>query len=222
MSRFASIIIDFDSTLIQVESLEELASLALERSPDRDERVRAITELTNQAMSGTLRFDEALKRRIPLLEATRDDLERLTSVLRGKLTPSFERNAAWFRQESARLYVVSGGFKEFIAPVLEPFGFLASHLYANTFVFDEAGKIIGADWENPLSQEDGKTLLLESLALPRPRLIIGDGFSDYQLRASGACDQFFALVENVRRAGVVAGADRVLASFDEVVAERDF
>jgi D-3-phosphoglycerate dehydrogenase len=222
MSRFASIIIDFDSTLIQVESLEELAAISLAHSPRREERLGAITELTNQAMSGTLRFDEALKRRISLLEATRNDLRVLVEVLRGKLTPSFERNAAWFRRESPRLYVVSGGFKEFIAPALEPFGFQQNHIYANTFVFDDNGAIIGADENNPLSQEDGKSLLLETLALPRPRLIIGDGFSDYQLRASGACDQFFALVENVHRAPVAERADRVLASFDEIVQEDYF
>lgn len=218
MQHFSTIIIDFDSTLVQVESLEDLASLALTDAPDRMERLQAITDLTNQAMTGALRFDEALARRIPLLGARREHLTALVAVLQQKYTPSLLRNEAWFRANSDRLYVVSGGFREFIVPVMEPLGFKPEHIFANTFLFDVEGNITGADSANFLAQDDGKTKLLASLNLPRPRLIIGDGFSDYQLRASGECEEFYVLTENVHRAQVVALADRTLTSFDEICA----
>ncbi len=218
MQHFATIIIDFDSTLVQVESLEDLAALALADAPDRSERIEAIADLTNQAMTGTLGFDEALEQRIPLLGARREHLSALVEVLKQKYTPSLLRNAAWFRANRERLYVVSGGFREFIAPVMEPLGFKPENVFANTFIFDDDGNITSADTTNYLSQEDGKTKLLKHLNLPRPRLIIGDGFSDYQLRASGECEAFYVLTENIHRPEVVKRADRVLASFDELLA----
>ncbi|MCU0425870.1 MAG: HAD-IB family phosphatase [Candidatus Kapabacteria bacterium] len=219
MQDFSTIIIDFDSTLVQVESLEDLAAIALADAPDRAERVQAITDLTNQAMSGALRFDEALARRIPLLGARKEHISALVQVLNGKITPSLLQNLTWFQANRERLYVVSGGFREFIVPVMEPLGFKPEHIFANTFLFDEQGNITGADQTNFLSQEDGKTALLKHLNLPRPRLIIGDGFSDYQLRASGECEAFYVLTENVHRLKVVECADRVLTSFDALLQE---
>ncbi len=218
MHHFATIIIDFDSTLVQVESLEDLAAIALADAPDRQERIEAITELTNQAMAGTLPFDEALSRRMPLLGANREHLSELVRVLKGKYTPSLLRHKDWFQSNSERLYVVSGGFREFIVPVMEPIGFKPEHIFANNFLFDDAGNIVGADADNILSQDDGKTKLLKRLNLPSPRLIIGDGFSDYQLRASGECSAFYVLTENIHRPQVVERADRILSSFDDILA----
>lgn len=219
MQKFATIIIDFDSTLVQVESLEDLAAIALAGADDRTERIEAIADLTNQAMIGTMGFDEALARRIPLLGARREHLIELVEVLKQKYTPSLLRNEAWFRANTSRLFVVSGGFREFIVPVMEPLGFKPEHIFANTFLFDDAGNITGADPTNFLAQDDGKTALLRHLNdhLPCPRLIIGDGFSDYQLRASGECEQFYVLTENIHRAEVVKHADRILTSFDDVL-----
>ena len=218
MQHFATIIIDFDSTLVQVESLEDLAAIALADAHDRQERIQAISDLTNQAMAGTLPFDEALSRRMPLLGANREHLLDLVQVLQGKYTPSLLRNKSWFQANTERLYVVSGGFREFIVPVMEPLGFKSEHIFANNFVFDDTGNIVGADMKNILSQDDGKTKLLKQLDLPTPRLIIGDGFSDYQLRASGECAAFYVLTENIHRPQVVERADRILSSFDDILA----
>lgn len=215
-TRFASIIIDFDSTIVQVESLEDLASIALSDCSDREERVRAIADLTNQAMAGTLRFDEALARRLPLLSAKREHLSVLVDILTNKITPSLIQQEGFIRANAERIYVVSGGFKEFIVPVVERLGFKASNVFANEFTFDEHGNITGADTNNFLAHDDGKTKLLRYLDLPRPRVIIGDGFSDYQLKASGEAEQFFVLTENVVRENVVAKADVILKNFDDI------
>ena len=54
------------------------------------------------------------------------------------------------------MLIVSGGFKEFITPVVTEYFIKKENIYANTFVFDENDNIIGYDRENPLSQEGGK------------------------------------------------------------------
>jgi D-3-phosphoglycerate dehydrogenase / 2-oxoglutarate reductase len=213
MPHFSSIIIDFDSTIVQVESLEDLASIALRGRGDCEERVRAITDLTNQAMAGLLRFDEALAQRVPLLGARREHIDELVEVLAKKITPSLLSQTDFIRANADSIYVVSGGFKEFILPVVEKLGFKPENVFANDFVFDTDGNIIGANSDNFLAHEDGKTKLLRQLQLSRPRVIIGDGFSDYQLKASGEAEAFFVITENVYRENVVPHADQILPHF---------
>jgi D-3-phosphoglycerate dehydrogenase / 2-oxoglutarate reductase len=215
--HFETIIIDFDSTIVQVESLEDLAAIALADCDDMKERVEAIAAITNEAMDGKIGFREALARRVPLLCAQQRHLDELVRILQKKITPSLLENRDWFHANSDRLYVVSGGFREFILPVVLPLGFREDHVFANTFTVDESGMITGADSTNFLSQDDGKTLLLRALNLPKPRLIVGDGYSDYQLKASGEADTFYVLTENVQRESVIRLADRVLPTFDELV-----
>ena len=87
MHHFATIIIDFDSTLVQVESLEDLAAIALADAPNHQERIETITELTNQAMAGTLPFDEAF------LEANREHLSELVQGIERQMHPSLSYGA---------------------------------------------------------------------------------------------------------------------------------
>jgi D-3-phosphoglycerate dehydrogenase len=223
LQRFQTILIDFDSTLVTSESLEDLARISLADQADRDERVRRITELTEAAMEGQMSFTESLQQRIPLLAAHTRDLATLVEELRTKITPSVQRNQAWFAANSERIFVVSGGFKEFIIPVVEPLGIKPNHVYANEFTTNADGLITGADTRNPLAFENGKPTLVRALVeqgVMRPPLcIIGDGYSDYQLKESGVAETFFAHIENVHRERVASLADEVISSFDELCNE---
>src|SRR5690606_17157020 len=114
-----------------------------------------------------------------------------------------------------QVLIVSGGFKEFITPVVTPYHIKKANIYANTFVFDVDGNIIGYDTENPLSQENGKVKLLKQMPLKGEIYGIGDGHSDFQLKESGMIKKFFAYTENIERKTVAAKADHVAPSFDE-------
>jgi D-3-phosphoglycerate dehydrogenase len=46
--------------------------------------------------------------------------------------------------------------------------------------------------------------------------MIGDGFTDYEVRAKGAAAEFWAFTQHVVRPSVVERADRVLVSFEEI------
>ena len=63
------IIIYFDSTFSRVEGLDELAVIALENHPQKDEIVAKITQITHLGMEGKMSFESALKERISLLPA---------------------------------------------------------------------------------------------------------------------------------------------------------
>ena len=154
-------IIDFDSTFTQVEALDELARISLMNHPDREKIYRKIENLTNAAMEGKMSFRESLTGRVQLLEADRTHLKTLVSLLKKKVSSSFSRNKTFFKKHSDSVLIVSGGFKEFITPVVLPYHIHKENIYANTFVFDENGKIIGYDENNPLSSEGGKVKLLK-------------------------------------------------------------
>src|SRR5690606_10372001 len=117
--------------------------------------------------------------------------------------------------------IVSGGFKEFIVPVVSPYHIKPENVYANTFVFDEQGNIVGYDESNPLSEEGGKVKLLRQLQLPGKIYGIGDGYSDFQLKESGLIERFCALTENIERKSVSEKADHVTPSFDEFLYVND-
>ena len=99
------------------------------------------------------------------------------------------------------MLIVSGGFKEFITPVVTEYFIRKENIYANTFVFDENDNIVGYDRENPLSQEGGKVKLLRQMNLQGEIFGIGDGYSDFQLKESGLIKKFFAFPDFCRRQG---------------------
>ncbi|WP_158825250.1 HAD-IB family phosphatase [Mucilaginibacter lacusdianchii] len=208
-------IIDFDSTFTQVEALDELARISLKDHPDREKIYKQIEDFTNASMEGRLSFADSLEGRVKLLQANREHLHLLVKHLRKKVSPSFLRNSVFFKEHADDVLIVSGGFKEFITPVVTEYYINKENIYANTFKFDEEGNIIGYDRDNPLSQEGGKVKLLKELNLQGDIYGIGDGYSDFQLKESGMIKKFFAFTENIERKSVVEKADYVTPSLDE-------
>lgn len=208
-------IIDFDSTIIQTEGLEELAAISLKGSPQKEKILEKIKETTTAGMEGKITFRESLKRRLKLLKANQDHIQLLNKILIKKISPSFLRNKQFIKTEKDRIYILSGGFKEFVWPVVEKFGIAPSHVLANTFKYNKKGDISGFDYKNPLSQNDGKVLAVKKLKLPGEIIVIGDSFTDLQLKRLGVAKLFVAFTENVNRQIAVKNADQVVKSFDE-------
>lgn len=208
-------IIDFDSTLTQVEALEELAAISLENNPKRTEILDRIKELTALGMEGKIPITQSLRQRITLLQANKKHFELLINVLKKKITPSFLRNKSFFQDNCENVFIISSGFKEFIAPVAKELNILEKNIFANTFIFDEEGNIIGFDEINILAKENGKTEQLRSLKLTGEIYVVGDGYTDYQMKESGLATKFFAFTENVERKIVVQKADYVVRNFEE-------
>ena len=197
-------IIDFDSTFTKVEGLDELANIALAGSANREKIVQQIRNLTEQGMNGEITFSEALTKRIALLKANRSDIDKLVDFLYTQVSESFQRNEKFLREYADNILIISGGFKEFIVPIVTSMGIKEANVYANTFVFDAEGNITGVDENNVLAHEKGKVKLLGSLNLDGDIYAIGDVYTDYELRSSGLANRFYAFTENVEREKVTA------------------
>jgi D-3-phosphoglycerate dehydrogenase len=208
-------VIDFDSTFTKVEAFDVLADISLQDHPEREERKNKIVAITNQGMDGSISFRESLEQRLHLLAPSQHHLPALITRLKGSVSESFKRNKEFFQKYADNIYIVSNGFREFIEPIVTEFGIKPENILANEFRFDSDGKVIGFDTENPLSANGGKVTQLQKLNLEGDIYVIGDGYTDYEIKQAGLANKFFAFTENVARENVKSKADHVTPSLDE-------
>ncbi|APU66986.1 MAG: phosphoglycerate dehydrogenase [Bacteroidota bacterium] len=208
-------VIDFDSTFTQVEALDVLGEISLEGHPEKEQRLQKLVDLTNQGMGGQLAFRDSLSQRLELLDANRKHLQPLIENLRQKVSVSFVRNEDFFKEYRDRIYIVSNGFKEFIVPIVQELGVKPENVFANTFEFDENGDVTGFDHDNVLSSNNGKVEQLKRLDLKGDVYVIGDGYTDYEIKAAGLANKFYAFTENVSRENILENADHITPSLDE-------
>jgi len=210
-------IIDFDSTFTKVEALDLLGEISLSDSRQRTERLQKIKEITDHGMDGGMSFRDSLTKRLKLLEARKEHLVELVALLKARISKSFHRNEEFFREHADNIYILSNGFKEFVVPIVTQYGVKADHVYANSFKFDHQGRIVGFDEDNILSRNNGKARQIERLKLKGEVSVIGDGYTDYEIKEAGLAHKFYAFTENVTREKVLKKADHVAPSLDEVL-----
>ena len=211
------LILDFDSTIITEETLDELAKISLCDDPDKIEKINLITSITEKAMNGEIHFMDALNERIKILKAKQAHLDLLKNQLHKKLSPSFKNVEKYIKENANNIYIVSGGFTDLIYPVIENFGITKDHIFANIFTFDEMGVINGVDSSQFLAQKPGKINAVKSLNLDGTVIIIGDGWTDYQVKEAGLAHYFIAYTETVARKAVTQKGDIVATSFHDAV-----
>lgn len=208
-------IIDFDSTFTKVEALDILAEISLKDDQNKSEGIKKIKDVTDKAMSGNLSFRESLTERIRVLKAHRDHLNELIEKLSKQVSKSFHRNGEFISKYKDHIYIVSNGFKDFIVPIVEKYGIHPENVYANEFKYGSSGQIIGFDDDNLLSKNDGKPNQIRKLNLDGEVFVLGDGYTDYEIKKAGLAHKFYAFTENVRRESVLAEADHEAPSLDD-------
>lgn len=208
-------IIDFDSTFIKGETLDLLATICLKDSPNKQEIIKKIRNLTALGMEGKIPFSQSLEKRLQLIKPNKVHINKLISYLKKNISPSIARNKVFFKQYKEHIYIISGGFRECIIPLTQSFEIHPSHILANSFKFNKNGTFAGYDKTNPLAQAKGKIKAVQSLKLVGNVVVVGDGYTDYELKEMGAAKVFVAFTENVMRDVVVGQADQIAPSFDE-------
>ena len=208
-------VIDFDSTFTKVEALDVLGEISLIGRPDRDDVLDQIKTITDRGMAGEISLAQSLELRLNLLNAHRDHLPALIETLMTKVSDSFQRNRVFLAENAEQIFIVSSGFKEFIVPIVTALGIKEEHVFANTFTYDESGNIIGCDCNNPLAMDKGKVKLIRDMKLDGDIYVIGDGYTDYEIREAGLANKFYAFTENVLRPSVVEKADHIAPSLDD-------
>ena len=161
---------DMDSTIVQGETLDELAAFA-----DITDHIAAITA---RAMNGALDFHEALRERVRLLEGLPEDA--LAKTLEGiLLSPGAEVLVQTMKAHGATCVLVSGGFTVFTDAIAKACGFDFHH---GNVLNIEDGLLTGTVAE-PILDRDAKLEFLKHHAGTleiglEDALTIGDGAND--------------------------------------------
>lgn len=211
------LIIDFDSTFVTVESLDELAHIVLKENPESAQRLETIRAITRAGMEGSIPFDESLSKRLKLLNINQKDIHAATIVLAKKVTPSFKRNKQFLMENAQNILIISGGFYEMIIPIVSEYGILEDQVFANKFVYKGTSRIAHVDSQNIMAQSGEKVAQANALGLAGEIHVIGDGYTDYQIKSEGPAKKFFAFIENIRRNSVCEVADVVLSNIDDYI-----
>jgi len=211
------LIIDFDSTFVTVESLDELAHIVLKDNPESTQRLETIRAITRAGMEGSIPFDESLSKRLKLLNINQKDIHAANIVLAKKVTPSFKRNKQFLMENAQNILIISGGFYEMIIPIVSEYGILEDQVFANKFVYKGTSRIAHVDSQNIMAQSGGKVAQVNALGLAGEIHVIGDGYTDYQIKSEGPATKFFSFIENIRRNSVCEVADVVLSNIDDYI-----
>jgi phosphoserine phosphatase len=160
-----------DSTIINVECLDELADFAGLKA-----EIAAITE---RAMRGELAFEGALRERVGMLKGLATQALQQAYDERVRLNPGARTLVRTMAANGARCVLVSGGFTFFTGRVAAAAGFHANR--ANTLI-EADGRLAGLVGEPILGREAKLAALLEeakALGLPLAgTLAVGDGAND--------------------------------------------
>lgn len=164
------VVMDMDSTLIQVEVIDELARLH-----GAGQKVAAITA---EAMAGNLAFEESLRRRVAMLEGfSEEHLNQLAADL--PLTQGAESLLRVLRILGYKIAVISGGFSFAANALKKRLGL--DYAYANQLEV-RAGKLTGSVL-GPVVTPQRKADLLDAIAQREgieleQTIAIGDGAND--------------------------------------------
>ena len=172
--------IDFDSTFVKVETIDELADVSLENDLNKKEEINIIKNITSQAMSGEIDFPVALQKRLEILSLNSDDIKRITDRISNLVSDSFKRNRDIIRSCANRIWIVSGGFTQIICPIVAEYGIEDSHVIANTFMFD-GDDITGCDKSSALFKDRGKIHAIRSIEANGNTVMLGDGYTDLEV-----------------------------------------
>ena len=208
--RFASVVIDVDSTLAGIEGIDRLAT---RRGPDV---ARRVSELTDGAMRGVIPLESVYGERLALIGPTRDEVSALADEYLEAVAPDAAMALTKMRNAGVRIAVVSGGLREAILPLTRSLGVDDDVVRAVGIRFDDSGAYAGIDSTSPLTTQSGKAEMVRRLALPSPVLAVGDGATDLAMRPPA--DAFAAYTGFVRREPVMSAADHVIDSFTSLAA----
>lgn len=177
LADFGLFVSDMDSTLINIECIDEVADMYGMKSD-----VAAITEA---AMRGEINFRESLARRVSLLAGLSEDALAVVYEQRLQLNPGAEALLATLRANGIRTILVSGGFTYFTDRLKARLGF--DEAYANELEILNGrltGRIVG-----PILDAEAKAAHLRTtrdrLGLGRDQVIaVGDGANDIPMLAA--------------------------------------
>jgi len=215
LKDFGLIAFDMDSTLINIECVDEIADAV-----GRKAEVAAITEA---AMRGEIAdFKESLRRRVALLRGVRVEDMQAVYEQRLRLNPGAAELVATCQAAGLKTLLVSGGFTFFTDRVRDRLGI--DYTRSNVLEIEDGrltGRMVDQPWGDICDGEEKRKMLLQTstqLGLsPRQAVAVGDGANDLPMMGEAGLSVAYHAKPKVREQAMVAinqgGLDRLLDLF---------
>jgi phosphoserine phosphatase len=170
------VVMDVDSTLIQGEVIEMLAT----RAGCADE----VARVTEEAMNGELDFEASLRARVALLEGL--DVTALDDVRESlQYTPGARTMVRTLKRLGYRFALVSGGFMPIIGPIAEDLGI--DYVAANELEVVDGrltGRVLGDVIDRAGKAEALRQFAADARIPVKNTVAIGDGANDLDMLAA--------------------------------------
>jgi len=212
LADFKLIAFDMDSTLINIECVDEIAAAA-----GRKAEVAAITEA---AMRGEITdYKESLRQRVALLKGV--PVTALHEVFdeRLQLNPGAQTLVKAAQDAGLKTLLVSGGFTFFTDRIRDKLGI--DYTRSNVLAVEDGlltGRMVDQPWGDICDGEEKKKMLLATCAMlhidPKHAIAVGDGANDLPMMGASGLSVAYHAKPKVREQAMVAindgGLDRVL------------
>ena len=209
---FKLIAFDMDSTLINIECIDEIADAA-----GRKAEVSAITEA---AMRGEITdFKDSLRKRVALLKGVPQEALDDVFTKRLRLNPGAKELVDTCKQHGMKVLLVSGGFTFFADRV----GHMLNIDFTRSNVLEIAdghltGQLVDQPWGDICDGAEKRKKLLETCAdmgiSPKQSIAMGDGANDLLMMGVAGLSVAYHAKPKVREQAMVSiqegGLDRLL------------
>jgi D-3-phosphoglycerate dehydrogenase len=209
------LIFDFDSTFIKLETLEVIAQIYLKGNPDSKQIQSEIQRITDMGMDGQISFKQSLESRMKLLKMNKDNINEAIEIINQNISDSFVKNKQFFMENSNNIYILSGGFTPIIAPVVLNYGISNENILANELILDNEN-VVGIESTLGLLEPKGKPTAIKNKNIHGKIIMIGDGYTDLEVKLAGAAEKFIAYCENIKRDSILKQADLIAYSLDDI------
>lgn len=183
LGDFRLLVMDMDSTLITMETIDELADMVGIKAE--------VAKITERAMRGEIEYDQSLRERLGLLKGLDESALQRVYDERLKFSPGAERMLETVRRAGIRTLLVSGGFT-FMTDRLKSRVQL-DFTHSNVLEISD-GKLTGHVIGGIVNADAKRVALLkvaEELGIKREQIAgIGDGANDLKFMAE--CGVSFA------------------------------
>ena len=212
LSQFKLIAFDMDSTLINIECIDEIADVVGFKSE--------VAAITDAAMRGVITdYKESLRQRVALLEGAPATALNIVYEEKLRLNPGAHKLIETCQKAGLKTLLVSGGFTYFTDRVRDTLGI--NFTRSNVLEIRDGlltGKMIPQDWGDICDGEEKKRMLLTTCSslgiLPEQSIAMGDGANDLPMMSVAGLSVAFHAKPKVRDSAQVAidtgGLDRLL------------
>jgi len=199
----ATLILDFDSTLVTCESLDEILARGLRGKPAVAARIRAIT---SAGMEGRIAFADSLRQRLALATPKLSDVIAFGEEVTRLVTPGMDGLVKRFHDQGDEVWIVSSAPREAMLAVGAKLAIPEERILGASLLWNDDGSFAGIDDGDPFCVSKAEGVRGQADDWSPPRIGVGDGMSDYALYEERLVDHFIAFTKNARRPPLVETA----------------